>query len=162
MTTTTTTTVAPKSSTLHFALTTMSDSMPKCFLRTSRLGSPYWGVLVSFCFGLLAFLSISSGSDQAFTWLSNLSGGWAGPYSTSSVRVCYFPVSALLLSPKIRVQCTSSQVPCYPSSMSLSHAHSPSACPLAHPIRPTRRVPGRSPAGVCPLPLVPSPYRPCL
>jgi amino acid transporter len=50
------------------------DSMPKCFLRTSQLGLPYWGIVVSFCFGLLAFLSVSSGSALAFTWLSNLSG----------------------------------------------------------------------------------------
>jgi amino acid transporter len=48
--------------------------MPKCFLRTSRLGLPYWGIIVSFCFGLLAFLSVSNGSALAFTWLSNLSG----------------------------------------------------------------------------------------
>lgn len=52
----------------------LADSMPKVFLKTSRLGTPYWGVLVSFCFGLLAFLSVSSGSEQVFIWLSNLSG----------------------------------------------------------------------------------------
>ncbi|GFZ50374.1 hypothetical protein JCM24511_08131 [Saitozyma sp. JCM 24511] len=49
------------------------NSMPKCFLQTSQLGLPYWGIVVSFCFGLLAFLSVSSGSALAFTWLSNLS-----------------------------------------------------------------------------------------
>lgn len=49
-------------------------SMPKCFLKTSRFGTPFYGVVVSFCFGLLAFLSVSNGSAQAFIWLSNLSG----------------------------------------------------------------------------------------
>ncbi|ROV94925.1 hypothetical protein VSDG_07116 [Cytospora chrysosperma] len=48
-------------------------SMPAFFLKTSRVGTPYYGVIVAFCFGLLAFLSVSSGSSQAFTWLSNLS-----------------------------------------------------------------------------------------
>lgn len=48
-------------------------SMPSIFLKTSRVGTPYVGVIVAFCFGLLAFLSVSSGSNQAFTWLSNLS-----------------------------------------------------------------------------------------
>ncbi|KAF3768635.1 hypothetical protein M406DRAFT_273076 [Cryphonectria parasitica EP155] len=48
-------------------------SMPSAFLKTSRVGTPYMGVIVAFCFGCLAFLSVSNGSDQAFTWLSNLS-----------------------------------------------------------------------------------------
>lgn len=48
-------------------------SMPSVFLKTSRVGTPYVGVIVAFCFGLLAFLSVSNGSSQAFTWLSNLS-----------------------------------------------------------------------------------------
>ncbi|KAK7731103.1 hypothetical protein SLS53_008821 [Cytospora paraplurivora] len=48
-------------------------SMPSVFLRTSRVGTPYVGVIVAFCFGLLAFLSVSSGSNVAFSWLSNLS-----------------------------------------------------------------------------------------
>ncbi|KAM0525353.1 hypothetical protein ACHAPE_000053 [Trichoderma viride] len=47
--------------------------LPRCFLMVSRLGTPFWGVLVAFCFGLLGFLSVSNGSDQAFIWLSNLS-----------------------------------------------------------------------------------------
>lgn len=50
------------------------DYLPRCFLSVSRLGTPFWGVLVAFCFGLLGFLSVSNGSDQAFIWLSNLSG----------------------------------------------------------------------------------------
>ena len=65
-----------------------AEAMPKIFLRTSKLGIPLAGVGVSFCFGLLAFLSVSSGSNQAFVWLSNLSAlssliGWI------SICVCY-------------------------------------------------------------------------
>lgn len=52
----------------------VTGSMPRCFVTTNRLGLPYWGVLVALCFGLLAFLSVSSSSAQVFTWLSNLSG----------------------------------------------------------------------------------------
>lgn len=48
-------------------------SMPSVFLKTSRVGTPYVGVIVALCFGLLSFMSVSNGSDQAFTWLSNLS-----------------------------------------------------------------------------------------
>lgn len=65
-----------------------AEAMPKIFLRTSKLGIPLAGVGVSFCFGLLAFLSVSSGSNQAFVWLSNLSAlssliGWI------SICICY-------------------------------------------------------------------------
>lgn len=48
-------------------------SMPSVFLKTSKVGTPYVGVVVALCFGLLSFLSVSNGSSQAFTWLSNLS-----------------------------------------------------------------------------------------
>lgn len=47
--------------------------MPKAFLKTNKVGIPWPGVVVSFCFGLLAFLTLSTGSAQAFSWLSNLS-----------------------------------------------------------------------------------------
>ncbi|ODN98144.1 hypothetical protein I350_07787 [Cryptococcus amylolentus CBS 6273] len=47
-------------------------SLPKFFLRTTENGIPYFGVLVATAFGLLCFLSVSNGSNQAFTWLSNL------------------------------------------------------------------------------------------
>lgn len=48
-------------------------SMPKAFLKTSGAGTPYVGVIVAMCFGLLSFMSVSNGSSDAFTWLSNLS-----------------------------------------------------------------------------------------
>lgn len=47
--------------------------LPKIFMRTSRNGIPYMGVVVGALFACLAFLSVSSGSNQAFIWLSNLS-----------------------------------------------------------------------------------------
>jgi hypothetical protein len=167
---TTTTTAAaagaPKSSTLHFALTIVTDSMPKCFLQTSRLGSPYWGVLVSFCFGLLAFLSISSGSDQAFTWLSNLSGGCRACLDWDSHFACAMSlVSAPLLPIKYL-----HLLYFVPRPMSHTHAHPPAGL-LTQPLRPTRRAPcpvTRVPGsrGLCsvtfPLPFVTSPCRPCL
>ncbi|KAJ6785900.1 hypothetical protein PWT90_05541 [Aphanocladium album] len=64
------------------------DSMPKVFLNTSRLGTPYWGVFVSFCFGLLCFLSVSSGSGQVFLWLSNLSA-LSSLIAWISICICY-------------------------------------------------------------------------
>lgn len=44
----------------------------QCFLWTTRHGVPWVGVSIGTAFGLLAYLSLSSGSNQAFTWLSNL------------------------------------------------------------------------------------------
>jgi hypothetical protein len=150
---TTTTTAAaagaPKSSTLHFALTIVTDSMPKCFLQTSRLGSPYWGVLVSFCFGLLAFLSISSGSDQAFTWLSNLSGGCRACLDWDSHFACAMSlVSAPLLPIKYL-----HLLYFVPRPMSHTHAHPPAGL-LTQPLRPTRRAPvSRDPRSRIPWPV---------
>jgi len=62
--------------------------MPQLFLRTTSSGVPIAGVAVSFAFGLLAYLSLSSGSNQAFTWLTNLSAlsslvGWL------SISICF-------------------------------------------------------------------------
>lgn len=47
--------------------------MPQLFLRTTKRGVPWPGVIVACLFGCLAFLSVSNGSNQAFTWLTNLS-----------------------------------------------------------------------------------------
>jgi amino acid transporter len=62
--------------------------MPQWFLKTSTAGIPYAGVIIAFCFGLLSFLSLSEGSNQAFSWLSNLSAlsslvGW------TAICYCY-------------------------------------------------------------------------
>lgn len=47
--------------------------MPKFFLRTTRLGVPWPGVIVACSFALLSFLSVSNTSEVAFNWLTNLS-----------------------------------------------------------------------------------------
>ncbi|CAK9783632.1 unnamed protein product [Cutaneotrichosporon oleaginosum] len=47
--------------------------LPRIFMRTSRNGIPYMGVVVGALFSCLAYLSVSNGSNQAFIWLSNLS-----------------------------------------------------------------------------------------
>ncbi|TXT13412.1 hypothetical protein VHUM_00779 [Vanrija humicola] len=54
---------------------------PKIFLTTDKRGVPLAGVLVAMAFGLLSYLSLSKGSNQAFLWLTNLSAlstlvGW--------------------------------------------------------------------------------------
>lgn len=63
-------------------------SMPRCFLTTSRYGTPYWGVVVASVFGLLSFLSVSNGSNQAFTWLSNLSA-LSSLIAWTCICICY-------------------------------------------------------------------------
>lgn len=60
--------------------------MPRWFLKTNKAGIPFSGVIIGFCFALLAFLSLSAGSNKAFSWLSNLSAlsslfGW--------ICICY-------------------------------------------------------------------------
>ncbi|WVR06753.1 hypothetical protein IAU60_003788 [Kwoniella sp. DSM 27419] len=61
---------------------------PKIFLRTSKQGIPIAGVGVALCFGLLAFLSVSNGSNLAFTWLSNLSA-LSSLVAWISICICY-------------------------------------------------------------------------
>lgn len=63
-------------------------SMPKVFLRTSKQGTPYVGVIVALCFGLLAFMSVSNGSSDAFTWLSNLSA-LSSLIAWTAISVCF-------------------------------------------------------------------------
>lgn len=46
---------------------------PKIFKKVNRFGVPYCAVAVSSILGLLAYLNVSSGSGQVFTWLSNIS-----------------------------------------------------------------------------------------
>lgn len=50
-----------------------NNQMPKIFLKTSKQGIPYAGVLLSALFSCLAFLCVSEGSNVGFVWLSNLS-----------------------------------------------------------------------------------------
>lgn len=63
-------------------------SMPRVFLRTSKQGTPYVGVIVALCFGLLAFMSVSDGSSDAFTWLSNLSA-LSSLIAWTAISICF-------------------------------------------------------------------------
>lgn len=63
-------------------------SMPKIFLKTSGAGTPYVGVVLALCFGLLSFMSVSSGSSDAFTWLSNLSA-LSSLIAWTAISVCF-------------------------------------------------------------------------
>ncbi|KAJ4386144.1 hypothetical protein N0V93_009037 [Gnomoniopsis smithogilvyi] len=63
-------------------------SMPKVFLKTSKVGTPYIGVVVALCFGLLSFMSVSNGSSTAFTWLSNLSA-LSSLISWTAICICF-------------------------------------------------------------------------
>ena len=46
---------------------------PKIFAKTTRRGVPYAAVLATGSFGLLAYLNVSEGAAEVFTWLMNLS-----------------------------------------------------------------------------------------
>lgn len=46
---------------------------PSIFKKVNRFGVPYFSVAFSSLLGFLAYLNVSSGSSQVFTWLSNIS-----------------------------------------------------------------------------------------
>jgi amino acid transporter len=48
----------------------VSGSAPKIFSRTTRSGLPHVAVGFSSCFAFLAYLTVKSGSNEVFTWLS--------------------------------------------------------------------------------------------
>lgn len=63
---------------------------PKFLTWTTKNGIPFIGVIITSLFGLLAYLSVSVGSNKAFIWLVNLTGvagllAWAG-ISLSHIR----------------------------------------------------------------------------
>lgn len=59
------------------------------FLRTTnRLGTPFWAVAFSASFGLLGFLNLSSGGQEAFQWLLSLDTV-AGVISWSMISICH-------------------------------------------------------------------------
>ncbi|ODV77390.1 uncharacterized protein CANTADRAFT_7864 [Suhomyces tanzawaensis NRRL Y-17324] len=45
---------------------------PKLFAVTNRLGVPYYGIALSFAFTLLAYMTVSSGSAEVFTYFVNV------------------------------------------------------------------------------------------
>ncbi|GJJ13090.1 hypothetical protein Clacol_007340 [Clathrus columnatus] len=46
---------------------------PKIFARTNKYGTPWPSLVVSTLFGLLAYMGVTNGSSQVFTWFSNMS-----------------------------------------------------------------------------------------
>jgi amino acid transporter len=49
-----------------------NKSAPKWFTYTTRQGVPYYSVMATAAFGLLAFMSVSEGALNVFNWLSNI------------------------------------------------------------------------------------------
>lgn len=45
---------------------------PKFFSKTNKMGVPYFGVILSFLFCLLAFMAVSSSSSEVFTYFVNV------------------------------------------------------------------------------------------
>ncbi|KAK6457825.1 dicarboxylic amino acid permease [Scheffersomyces xylosifermentans] len=45
---------------------------PKFFTKTNKLGVPYYGILLSFAFTLLAYMTVSSGAAEVFTYFVNV------------------------------------------------------------------------------------------
>lgn len=50
----------------------VSGYAPAFFAKTSRLGVPYFGVALSFCFCLLGFMTVLSSSAEVFTYFVNV------------------------------------------------------------------------------------------
>ncbi|KAK4685101.1 hypothetical protein P7C73_g5055, partial [Tremellales sp. Uapishka_1] len=63
--------------------------LPQIFSRVNKYGVPYYAVILSFCFGPLAYLSLGSGgASQAFAWILNLSTV-AGLLAWFTLCVCF-------------------------------------------------------------------------
>lgn len=45
---------------------------PKFFCKTNKMGVPYYGIMFSFAFALLAFMTVSQGSAEIFTYFVNV------------------------------------------------------------------------------------------
>lgn len=61
---------------------------PPFFARTNRFGTPHYAVGFSSAIGLLAFLNLSSGGGEVFTWLLNITG-IAGFISWCCISICH-------------------------------------------------------------------------
>ncbi|KAI2635460.1 arginine transporter [Xylaria nigripes] len=61
---------------------------PAFFKKTNRFGTPYYAVSFSAAIGLLAFLNVSSGGGNVFSWLLNVAS-IAGFTGWSSILICH-------------------------------------------------------------------------
>lgn len=51
----------------------LTGQAPKIFAQTNRYGVPWTAILVTWAFGLLAYLNVSNSGAQVFTWFVNIS-----------------------------------------------------------------------------------------
>ncbi|KAI9365528.1 amino acid permease [Zopfochytrium polystomum] len=65
-----------------------AGNAPKIFMKRTRNGHPYVAVGASACFGLLAFMTTSSGAGKVFNWLSNLTSV-SGLFSWLCISIIY-------------------------------------------------------------------------
>ncbi|WOO80864.1 putative amino-acid permease [Vanrija pseudolonga] len=63
-------------------------ALPRVFLKTDKLGNPIVAVGAATAIGLLAYLSLSNGSNQVFLWLSNL-GALSSLINWTSICICF-------------------------------------------------------------------------
>lgn len=79
-----------------------SGVAPGCFQKTNKQGVPYIGVLCTAVLGALAFMSLSTGADNAFNWLLNISTV-AGMIAWCSISLAHMRfISALKVQGFIR------------------------------------------------------------
>jgi amino acid transporter len=65
-----------------------AGNAPKCFLKTTRSGLPYFAVLFCAAFSLLAFMAVSKGAGTVFQWFSNMTAV-AGLMTWFGISVTY-------------------------------------------------------------------------
>lgn len=68
----------------------LEGQAPAFFKKCTRHGIPYWAFLFTMLFPMLSFLSVSSGSAQAVTWLVNLTEGKTEKILPQRDRHCAF------------------------------------------------------------------------
>ncbi|KAF8855414.1 putative arginine permease [Acephala macrosclerotiorum] len=61
---------------------------PKFFTKASKAGVPYWAVAFTSMFGLLAFMNLSTGAGQVFSWFMNITGV-AGFITWACINGCH-------------------------------------------------------------------------
>ncbi|KAI1823614.1 arginine transporter [Xylaria intraflava] len=68
---------------------------PRFLARTNRFGTPHYAVALSSAIGLLAFLNLSSGGSNVFSWLLNIAS-IAGFLGWCSIAICHLAFMRVL------------------------------------------------------------------